>query len=53
MRRFLKYFLTSLALLLAAVPCRAGRYVEDSIKVDGHMRQFVMYLPDGLQADDR
>lgn len=51
MRRFLKYFLTSLALLLAAVPCRAGRYVEDSIKVDGHMRQFVMYLPDGLQAD--
>ena len=51
MRGFLKYFLTSLALLLAAVPCRAGRYVEDSIKVDGHMRQFVMYLPDGLQAD--
>ena len=51
MRGFLKYFLTSLALLLAAVPCHAGRYVEDSIKVDGHMRQFVMYLPDGLQAD--
>ena len=36
---------------LFALPCHAGRYVEDSIKVDGHMRQFVMYLPDGLQPD--
>ena len=29
----------------------AGQYIEDSVKVDGHMRQFVIYLPDGLQAD--
>ena len=29
----------------------AGQYVEDSIKVDGKMRTFVMYLPDGLKAD--
>ena len=29
----------------------AGQYIEDSVKVDGHMRQFVTYLPDGLQAD--
>lgn len=42
-----------LALLLAAccLHSHAGQYIEDSVKVDGHMRQFVMYLPDGLQAD--
>ncbi|MBR5170902.1 MAG: esterase [Muribaculaceae bacterium] len=51
MKHILNYTLTSLALLLAALPCSAGAYVEDSVKVDGHMRQFVMYLPDGLQAD--
>ena len=31
--------------------CHAGRFVDDSVKVDGHMRQFVMYLPDGIQPD--
>ena len=29
----------------------AGRFVDDSVKVDGHMRVFAMYLPDGLQPD--
>lgn len=33
------------------LPCEAGRYVEDSVKVDGYQRQLVMYLPDGLQPD--
>ena len=32
-----------------ALTCLAGRYVEDSVKVDGYMRHLVMYLPDGLQ----
>lgn len=42
-----------LAVLLAFgfLPCEAGRYVEDSVKVDGYQRQLVMYLPDGLQPD--
>lgn len=42
-----------LALLLTAccLQSHAGQYIEDSVKVDGHMRQFVMYLPDRLQAD--
>ena len=38
-------------LALGVLPCHAGRYVEDSVKVDGHQRQLVMYLPDGLQPD--
>jgi polyhydroxybutyrate depolymerase len=44
---------TLLALLLSLLPFsgHAGRYVEDSLKVDGHMRQLVMYLPDGLPPD--
>lgn len=44
---------TLLALLLSLLPfsSHAGRYVEDSLKVDGHMRQLVMYLPDGLPPD--
>ena len=29
--------------------CMAGRFVEDSVKVDGHMRHLVMYLPDGMR----
>ena len=48
MRHFLKYALVPLV-LLAVLPCRAGTYVEDSLKVDGRMRQFVMYLPDGME----
>ena len=31
-----------------ALMCLAGQFVEDSVKVDGHMRHLVMYLPDGL-----
>ena len=38
-------------LALGVLPCHAGRYVEDSVKVDGYQRQLVMYLPDGLQPD--
>jgi polyhydroxybutyrate depolymerase len=38
-------------LLLCALPCHAGHFVEDSIKVDGYMRPFAMYLPDGLKND--
>ena len=38
-------------LALGVLPCHAGRYVEDSVKVDGYQRQLVMYLPDGLQHD--
>jgi polyhydroxybutyrate depolymerase len=51
MKRLLKYVLTALALTLAALPCHAGRFVDDSLKVDGHMRHFAMYLPDGLPKD--
>ena len=43
-----------LLILLLALGClvgHAGTYVDDSLKVDGHMRHFVMYLPDGLQPD--
>ena len=34
-----------------ALTCLAGRFVEDSVKVDGHMRHLEMYLPDGLPDD--
>ena len=51
MRRLLKYGLAWLAVALVSLPCWAGRFVDDSLKVDGHMRHFAMYLPDSLQAD--
>ena len=38
-------------LALGVLPCHAGRYVVDSVKVDGYQRQLVMYLPDGLQPN--
>ena len=47
MKLFLKYGLIVLGLVLAALPCQAGRFVDDSVKVDGYMRHFAMYLPDG------
>ena len=47
----LKSALLALALALSCITVAAGSYVEDSLKVDGHMRHWVMYLPDGLQAD--
>lgn len=40
-----------MALCLCVLSCRAGTFVSDSLKVDGHMRHWVMYLPDGLQPD--
>lgn len=48
--RFIPY-LMALAALLVALPCQAGRFVADSLKVDGHMRHWEMYLPDGLQTN--
>ena len=50
MKLLLKYGLIVFGLVLAALPCQAGRFVDDSLKVDGYMRHFAMYLPDGLQA---
>ena len=43
-----------ISLLLGLSLCSmawAQSYVEDSVKVQGHMRKFVMYLPAGLTAD--
>ena len=51
MKRNIFTLFVTLQLSLCVLPCQAGRYVEDSIKVDGYMRQFVMYLPDGLKPD--
>ena len=48
--RYLPIFLL-VVLSLCSMTSHAGRFVADSVKVDGHMRQFVMYLPDGLQPD--
>ena len=50
MRSGLIHILMALALSMAAMPCLAGRFVADSVKVDGHMRHWEMYLPDGLQT---
>lgn len=47
----MKKALAVMLLILGVQVCHAGRYVEDSLKVDGHMRQFVMYLPDGIRPD--
>jgi polyhydroxybutyrate depolymerase len=49
MKRYLKYLLASLLLTLVLQPCQAGQFVDDSVKVDGHMRHFAMYLPDGVK----
>ena len=49
MKRLLTISMLMLVLAFHGTPSHAGTYVEDSLKVDGHMRQFVMYLPDGLQ----
>ena len=51
MKRNMYTLFVTMLLSLCVLPCQAGRYVEDSIKVDGYMRQFVMYLPDGLKPD--
>ena len=46
----LKVALLATVLALCSLTAGAGQYVEDSLKVDGYMRHWVMYLPDGLQA---
>lgn len=51
MKRNIKLALAALLLSLVSLPCHAGRFVDDSIKVDGYMRPFTMYLPDGLKND--
>ena len=45
-----KVALLATVLALCSLTAGAGQYVEDSLKVDGYMRHWVMYLPDGLQA---
>ena len=48
----MKHFMQSMLLWAAmSVTASAQTFVEDSIKVQGHMRHFVMYLPDGLAED--
>ena len=51
MKRNIKLALAALLLSLVTLPCHAGRFVEDSIKVDGYIRPFAMYLPDDLKSD--
>jgi polyhydroxybutyrate depolymerase len=51
MKRSVFAALLAVLLSLCAIPCHAGQFVDDSLKVDGHMRRFVMYLPDGLQPE--
>ncbi len=41
----------SLLLLLFSAPLLAGEYVSDSIKIDGYMRHFRMYLPQGIKQN--
>ena len=45
----MKKALALIGAFLLALGCQAGHFVDDSVKVDGHMRQLAMYLPDGLQ----
>ena len=49
-RLTIKILTMAVALMLGALPCRAGAFVADSLKVDGQMRHWEMYLPDGLPA---
>lgn len=51
MKRLLTFGLTLLLLALTVLPCQAGRFVDDSLRVDDYMRHFTMYLPDGLRDD--
>jgi polyhydroxybutyrate depolymerase len=39
------------ALLLGSTPVKAGTFVSDSVKLNGHVRHFDMYLPEGIKAD--
>ena len=49
MKQYLKHLLASLLLTFVLQPCQAGQFVDDSVKVDGNMRHFAMYLPDGVK----
>jgi len=49
-RLTIKILTMAVALMLGVLPCRAGAFVADSLKVDGQMRHWEMYLPDGLPA---
>lgn len=51
MKRSVFTVLVTVLLSLCTVPCQAGQFADDSLKVDGNMRRFVMYLPDGLQPE--
>ena len=51
MKTMIKRTFWTVLMFLCTLSSHAGQYVEDSLKVDGYMRQFVMYLPDGLQPD--
>lgn len=51
MRRVIANSLAVLFFALSVQPCLGGCFVDDSVKVDGHMRLLAMYLPDGLQPD--
>jgi len=51
MKRYLTISLATLLVGLCSLPCHAGRFVADSLKVGGEMRHMDMYLPDGLQDD--
>ncbi len=45
-----KFFLSLLSLTFC-VHLYAGEYVSDSVKIDGYMRHFRMYLPQGIKQD--
>ena len=51
MKRNVFSALLAVVLSLYLLPCHAGHFVDDSVKVDGHMRHMAMYLPDGLLPD--
>ena len=51
MKRNVFSALLAVVLSLYLLPCHAGRFVDDSVKVDGHVRHMAMYLPDGLMPD--
>lgn len=49
MKTMMRNVLGVMICFLLALTCQAGHFVDDSVKVDGHMRHMAMYLPDGQQ----
>jgi hypothetical protein len=41
------------ACVLASLNLSAQQFVEDSLRVDGHMRKFVMFLPADMKPGDK